>query len=359
MSEQQQRQSIEEGPLNSTLQKLDLTLEQQTATAITGLNLPIFSGLANEDVNEFLSRFKLATFVLSDKHRCLALNKCLAGVANTWAKTNIKKALSEGHWKIAKHALIERFGPADNVLKHREQLNSMNYQATQLTTLLGYVEKFISVYKKAYTKQDDSDAIMSLRLNLPHHIIRSLNLLDDNWSKYSSCDELYKLIRRYEQNIMPFEHLTPQTQSVLDKEGVKELLTQLRSEFCLTQQPRELLGAIATSQDQTNNIRLEKYRYPPRSNRKPYFGKRKYPYSDQQPSLTTSNQDHKQPKLAIESNQNSQMINQSEQSYAIQNNEMQRDRFRHERRNKPPSPCYYCGGDHWNSDCQKRARDLN
>lgn len=46
-------------PLNSTLHRLDLTLEQQTATAVSGLHLPTFSGKANEDVFDFLNKFKL------------------------------------------------------------------------------------------------------------------------------------------------------------------------------------------------------------------------------------------------------------------------------------------------------------
>lgn len=352
MPDNQLGNSNEDSPLNSTLQKLDSTLEQQTATAISSINLPTFAGLQNEDVREFLNRFKVATFVLSDKHRCLALNKCLAGTANTWAKANIKAALAGGQWKIVKKAFVERFGPADVILTHREKLNSMRYQDSSLTTLLGYVEKFIAQYKKAYTSQSDSDAIMSLRLNLPNTIIRSLNLLDDTWSKYTSCADLYKLVRRYEENIMPFEQANKQ-QAVLDKAGVKELLNQLRTEFMPQQQARELLGAIAITQKSNDKQNFDKYRYQSQPRR--IFYKRRYPYSEQQSQQTASNLHHKQSKQASIETLSSDKHHDADKQLIQSDTGVNP----YKRPNKPPSPCYYCAGDHWNSDCSRRAKNLN
>lgn len=337
----------EENCLNATLEKLNSTFEQQTATAVSGLTLPQFTGLHNEDVHEFISKFKLATFVLSDKHRCLALNKCLAGTANTWAKANIKRALAEGQWKVAKKALIDRFGPSNLIFKHRELLNNMSYQGPQSITLLGYIEKFISLYKKAYNSQSDKDAIMSLRLNLPNHIIRNLNLLDDGWTSYNSCSELYKLVRRYEENIMPFEQ-SSQPQVVLDQNGIKELLTQLRQEFRPQQQ---LLGALKTEQLHTDKPDLDRYRYQPRQQ----FYKRKYQNNRRQ--FQSSPSDPNKPRLQIENN--NELDKNKQVTFAEQPSGSRPVFEPNSRSRKPPSPCFYCGNDHWNSDCPKRANYLN
>lgn len=342
-------ESDQSNPLNSTLQRLDLTLGQQTATAVSGLNLPTFSGKPLEDIFEFLTRFKLATFALSDKHRCLALNKCLATTANTWAKTNIKKTIIEGQWKLAKKALIDRFGPADVTLKYRERLSLMKYENNKDMTLIGYVEKYVALYKKAYKSHTDADAIISLRLNLPASIIKNLNLLDDSWSSLAECDQLYKLIRRYEENIMPFEDKTSQPGMILGKDGVKELLDQLRSEFKTHQKPPEHLGAIKAEQPQIKQ-NLDRFRYQRYNNNfrgKPRYLRGNYNCRYEQ----RPNQEATSSKIALEGEQ------KSSQDKTLSSNDQVIDN-KSQRPNKPPSPCYFCNGDHWNSDCSKRQDGL-
>lgn len=350
MSETGGNASLSENQLDSTLKRLDATLEQQTATAVTGLNLPSFSGKAQEDVCEFLNKFKLATFALSDKHRCLAFNKCLIGTANIWAKSNIKRAVLDGQWKTIKKAIVERFGPADITLKHREKLSNLKYDKQGDTTLIGYVERYIAQYKKAYRSHDDADAIISLRLNLPATIIKSLNLLDDSWSTLTNCADLYKLIRRYEDNILPYEQTEDKTSLVLGKDGVKELLDQLRNEFKTRQQSNELLGAIKAEDNQKN---LDKYRFNSRPNwhHSNNRSKRHFDNNNNPGSINYN----KQPKLEIQDRSH----RNTNANVQPSNNMQQSSRYHYIRPEKPPSPCYYCKGDHWNSDCDKRNSNLN
>lgn len=345
--------STSENLLNQTLQRLDSTLEQQTATAVTGLKLPNFSGSNGEDIYEFLNKFKLATFALSEKHKCLAINKCLLGTANTWAKSKIKKHIIEAQWKSIKTALIERFGPADPNLRKREKLSKLKFESNSNLTLLGYVEKFTSQYRKAYQVHKDADAIIALRLNLPFNVIKSLNLLDDNWSTYTDIEQLLKLIRRYETNILPFEETKEQPSMVLGKDGIKELLNQLRSEFNFQQQqresqPKELLGVLH-AQDKSDPKRLDRYRYHPR----PYHQGQRYSnkrrWSEYNPNQGhNSNQSNKYLKLT---NKNMSTVKQSDANAQLEapksNNNYTRNKL------GPPSACYICGGDHWNRDCPK------
>lgn len=356
MVDQAQATGSSEGPLNSTLARLDSTLEQQTATTVTGLHLPTFSGKPFEDVTDFINRFKLSTFALSDKHRCLALNKCLAGTANIWAKTNIKKAILEGQWKPIKKALLERFGPTDFTLKHREKLSSMKYESGGDTTLIGYVEKYLNQYQKAYKSHTDADAIISLRLNLPTSIIRNLNLLDDTWASFTDSSELYKLIRRYEDNIMPYEK-DQDASGTLGKEGVKELLNQLRNEFgSQINQTREMFGAIQEQvsknvQSQPNNANLDRYRYVSNNGFRPFNQRRFWPKRDQ--NIDTRQIANKQPRLAIDNKPSASENNANSHYTGHPMSMINQDR------GKPPSACYYCQGDHWNSECPSRQVNLN
>lgn len=351
MTDSNTNPSLSDEPLNATLQRLESTLEQHNATAVTGLILPTFSGKAQEDVFEFLNKFKLATFALSDRNRCLAFNKCLVGTANIWAKSNIKKAILEGKWKPIKKALIERFGPADLTLKHREKLGQMKYHKQGDSTLIGFVERYVVQYKKAYKSHGDADAIIALRLNLPSTIIKSLNLLDDSWSTLDNCAELYKLIRRYESNILPFEETEENSNLILGKEGIKELLNQLREEFKSKQEPNQLLGAMnrgpSQSQSQDN---LDKYRYKKRFDRQSPQNGFKREYQGDPKSSYNSNNDKLQ-RLAIQSAPNSNQFDNENPNRLDGNNYV--------RLNKPPSPCYYCKGNHWNRDCDRRNRNLN
>lgn len=346
-------ESTGDSQLNSTLQRLDSTLEQQTATAISGLRLPSFSGLADEDIYDFIGQFKATTFALSEKHRCLALNRCLTGVANTWAKSNIKKHIINGEWKPIKAALIQRFGPADITVKNREILSNMKFEEAQNQTLIGYVEKYMAQYSKAYKSHEPADAIISLRLNLPANLIRSLNLLDDNWSTYTNNEQLFKLIKRYEDHIKPYEKPEEKPMAVLDQEGIKGLLTELRKEITNQLHSKELLGAINAAQQTSKPLNQDKYRYHTKPNNptKPYLGKRSWQSPNKPRYHSNQITRYKQPRYDG-SNKPEHQVKPVE----IEENHRQ---INYDSNRKPPGPCYFCKEDHWNRDCPRRNGHLN
>lgn len=78
-------------PSELALQRLVETINQQSMSAISTLQLPEFSGFLREDVRAFMRKFKLATATLNDKMKCLALSRALQDTAHVWAKNNIKE----------------------------------------------------------------------------------------------------------------------------------------------------------------------------------------------------------------------------------------------------------------------------
>ena len=51
---------------------------------MASINLPEFNALPGEDVNEFLRNFEIATLILEDDTKCLALHKAMKGAAYIW-----------------------------------------------------------------------------------------------------------------------------------------------------------------------------------------------------------------------------------------------------------------------------------
>ena len=97
--------------MEATWHKLTSSLNQYAASSLASVILPEFKGAPNEDVHDFLCKFKKATATFNDELKCLALQKALSGAAQVWAKHNLKVEFNVGDWKTAKSALIERFGP--------------------------------------------------------------------------------------------------------------------------------------------------------------------------------------------------------------------------------------------------------
>lgn len=330
-------------PLDATLKKLDFTLEQQTATAISGMSLPSFSGSSHEDVHDFLAKFKLVTFALSEKHRCLALNKSLCGTANIWAKTNIKKHIVNGNWKAIKKALIDRFGSSDTSLRYQIKLGSMRYNPKESITLLGYAESYLNAHVKAFKEQSEKAGILSLKLNLPNHVIRSLNILDDGWHKYEEYSKIYALIKRYEENILPYEAPDNEKEKYLDSKLIIEMLNQLRKDRLEdVKETKAAVAVMAATKPIEKPKDPEQYRY-----RKPEY-KRKFNNSYQR-SNNWHPQNYKRPRFG------------HSETLAL-TNELQGNpkpsTSKQSGPNDPPYPCRMCGANHFHKDCPTRNNDL-
>lgn len=213
--------------LNETLQQLSTSINQQAAASINAIDVPEFSGLPNEDVYDFVKRFKMATLTLSDDYRCLSLNKALRGAALVWAKASIKKLIIEANWQAIKAALYDRFGSSDRALMYRDKLAKLRFLEGQ-STLIAYIELYLATYKKAFKTHQHSDVILSLRLNLPDKIVRGLNSLNDSWCELTELPKFVELVKRYESKVLPYENRVDTSENSLTKETLYSMFKELR-----------------------------------------------------------------------------------------------------------------------------------
>lgn len=346
--------------LNETLQKLSSSINQQAAASINSINVPEFRGLPDEDVYDFLKRFKMATLTLSDEYRCLALNKALKGAALTWAKATIKKLIIEANWSAIKAELYNRFGSSDRVLRFREKLAKLKFLEGQ-STLMAYIELYLATYKKAFKVQQDSDVILSLRLNLPDKIVRGLNSLDDSWSEYTEIPKFIDLVKRYEAKILPYDAKINQNGNSLTKETLYSMFKELRGAINedLKKHKEEIkpevqaLAALAHSSSPKPQ-RNERYQYN-RYQRPNHHYQRNYkrPRYDNHNSSGQwqRNGDHRaHPAIA-----------QQDMGKDLASGAEQKDRLEayYARFGKPPAPCHFCQGKHLNRHCPLLSSNLN
>lgn len=347
-----------------TLQKLASSINQYAASALTGVAIPEFSGAPDDDVHEFLRKFKLATITFSDELRCLALQKALTGAARIWCKTISKGSLAENDWQATKKALIGRFEAPNQSLRHQENLSKLKYDPMR-ETLTSFVEKYAACYKKAHNKPKDSDIMKSIALKLPKHIIRDLNLLSESWSDITELREFYKLVRRFENKIQPYEQDEDLPGKRLDIAGLKRLLSDLKDSFKQTSKTTE------PKMEEQEVALIQQHRGPP--NRQNPSGNNCFEASGGENVQSGYTQSTYGP-IRINQTRNFQgqyapyQLQQRNQRGAsgrrlLQTNETPKQNIRAlqnayiAKYGAPPGPCQYCGEDHYNRHCI--FRDLN
>lgn len=322
-----------------TLMKLAESMNQYAATSISSLSVPKYSGGLNEDIQSFLREFKIATITLNDETRCMAMEKALQGTAYIWAKNNIKTDLRAGNWKNVKRALIERFVAPNQELKHHEELAKLKFDAKS-STLLSFLEKYYECYRKTYKGCEDKAVIIALKLNLPNNVQRSLNVLNDEWVNFDCIKDLYKLARRAEEKILPFEHneeesnkLDVQTFTKLLKDFKDSILKAKTNDNEQFERKQETLNVI---QRQTNRGVHQRSGINRQSG--PYNGyyTNKRPYETEADNTTGDLK--KRTNLQRETSSDNRNNDKLFEAYV-------------ERYGKPPGPCYFCSGRHFNRHC--------
>lgn len=350
---------MDESLLNETLQRLSASINQQAAASINSISLPEFSGLPNEDIYDFIERFKLATLTLSDGYRCLALVKALKGAAVIWAKANVKNLIADAKWNEIKLALYKRFGHPDKVLRNKEKLAKLQF-VEGTSTLISYVELYSTAYKKAFREHSETDVIQSLRLNLPDRIIKGLNHLNDSWSDLTTLKELFQIIERYETKIMPYEQRNETTGGSLTKEALQVMFKEFRDvikEDIKNQKDKrnedaDAKGLALVAHSSHNPPKHNPMRYNHQTERNYFRGNdykrprmdKRYQFNRVQP------QPHQANRQAIQDNvRNADQDKRDPKGY--------RSAYYH-KFGKPPGPCYYCNGDHFNKHCPLKLDDL-
>lgn len=329
---------------------LSETISQHYSSSINSINVPEFSGLPKEDLHRFLDKFKGATIGLSDELRCQALKKSLQGTAKIWAKSHIKELINQGNWKTIKDLLVDRFGEPDRTLQYRIKLNRMCYNEAEIT-LQGYVEAFVACYKKAYVDHNEIDAIQTLQVNLPPRIIGHLNYLDDKWTEYQKLDDLYKLIKKLETKILPYEIKPSSNQDQLSEtiqNALKEFrdsVTELKkARSAITEKPDKKEIALLERRDSPNgkpwtqhyqqNSSPYKRNY---NNRQIYTSPRRFGSSSPNPTKRVKFQDD--------------LVSSDMEGSSVQHKQQELDKLYVANYGKPPRPCDLCGGMHFHRHC--------
>lgn len=205
-----------------TLSRLTESMNQYSASALASLTVPEFKGSPGEDVREFLSNFKTATIYLNDDLRCLAIQKGLMGSAKIWAKANLKNELDSGNWRGVQDKLIKRFEGSDAEIVNLEKLSKLTFEPNQ-DTLISYLEKYASRYRKAHPSSTDADIVRALKINLPKNVQRGLNILNTGWTELTTMNDLYDLAKLVEEKILAYEATDAEDTQIKASELAKAL----------------------------------------------------------------------------------------------------------------------------------------
>lgn len=325
-----------------TLQKLTESISQYAATSLNSVSLPEFRGLPNEDVYDFLNKFKLATITFNDELRCLAMIKSLKGAAYTWAKNNLKTGSEYSDWKVMKKLIVERFASPDRASRYREKLTKLSFDP-EVSTLMAHVEGYVDCYQKAYPNPSDLDVIRSLKINLPAKIVRNLNVLSHDWSESRTLGDLYKLIKRLDNDILPYEKASDTSGKTLDA----ATLTKILSDFKDSLKPKE-----DKIQETSTSEKLAAIQYQHRVASKPEYRnqwnqERQGPYYPR-PNYRNRLSRNYQPYKKLEDEPVNRSLPMLQQYRNLPNQlELEYDKIH----GKPPSPCYLCDGHHFNRHC--------
>lgn len=365
MAEQEQNSFMD--IMNSTLQKLGENIAQQSALSINSINVSEFSGSPNEDVLEFLKKFKLQTLTLSDEHRCHALIKALRGSAINWAKANIKDLLLTSDWKSIKNAMVTRFGPQDKRVRYMEKLNQLRYE-DKTYTLMAYIETYILTHQKAFPSQSDNDAIQALKWNLPDNIVKGFNQMDDKWVKYESLTDLYDLAQRYERNILPYEKSKDSEKRSIDPDELKKMLNEFKDSITSVVQKKS-----ESTCDNNKQLAIITHQQPSRPiNRNQYHQQRpKFPYkpTNRYQNKNYRNQDYQQHHKRYNNDYNRNTHSKPHVKFEHHRSHHQTNDIKTETQDpakayyakfgKPPAPCKHCQGNHLNRHCPMIMDNLN
>lgn len=197
------------------------------ASALMLANIPTFSGSQDEDLSDFMQRFKLATLTLSDEHRCLAITKAMTGSARNWLKTNIKDIIKIGDWAAVKKRIDERFGPPHKELKYIKRLAELNFSPESNKPLSCYVDDYYATYIKAHPEADEKTIVQNLHANLPASVKKTLNLMTDIYLAHT-IGEYRKIVQRYEHNIVGKSSEMSQDRPTATFDDLRKLISEMK-----------------------------------------------------------------------------------------------------------------------------------
>lgn len=330
--------------MEQTIQAMVTGISNSTlSAAIINIHPPMFSGGSSEDIHEWMDRFEQATFALPDEQKALLLGRAFTKAARPWYSDELRPKLQVLSWKEARNMILEHFSSQAKEDKFYEKLNSLKYDKDRHGCTLLFVDEYAYLYKRAYPSAQPAEIVRAAINNLPAAIRGKFNLIADI-RQLKTIDDLKDIAKRYDQED---SDTTTSNAQPLDMEKFKQIMSGVVSELVEKQAERtnEVLAAFMKCPQQTDdrygrrrnrNDRQAYQNY--QNNRASYSGNYQRQDNQRQGQYTANNYEN------IQGN-NSQPPRAPSPYPANRNNQ-----FRKSNRG-PPSPCYYCNGDHWNSEC--------
>lgn len=298
------------------------------SSAMLHITPPQFAGTPRENIHEWVEKWEQLTNSFPDDQKTALLNKAFLNPARAWFKGSLKPKLPLP-WRDIKKLILEQFSGESQEDRSFKKLMELTYDQQKYGTLSLYLDDYAYTYKKAYPRADEPETVRAIVRNLTPTVRHKLNQMTD--LKEVSCVEtLRKLTRRYDQEP---EATDPKTSHGLDVDQFKELMSNVVKDLVEKQakQNEEILAAFRKQTTQPLNVR------------------------EKEPTGSY----HKEGTPATMNQENSRAPYR--QNYRSNEHPIPRGNERPiPRANRPPpSPCYFCEGDHWNADCPNRPNRLN
>lgn len=319
--------------LSESIAEIVSGLSKSMAPYLGNIKTPEFSGEKSQDALEWLDSFEQATLGLNDDQKKLLLRGSLTKSARAWYKDEIEPVVQDLDWKSLRVKVLRRYKPSRQA-HYLEQLHALKYD--EQNDLAGYVDQRIYTLRKAYPRFNDEELIQDTLYALPGHVRSSLNLMIDTDS-LKSVAELKSLCLRYDRKVESRDTinnppgLDPRAFDLIIQNAVNKAVTKLTIS---SQAP--VLAASRLQPVGPDNTRPPVARHPQH-------------YANNRRSFLEAKTNHDMDQNAGSDQQpvdglHNQNIIQGRRPYT---------------RRPPPSPCYFCQGNHWNADCPKRNLNVN
>jgi len=211
---------------DSTTEKITEMLRRSTATTLATVPILEYRDLPSEDVYDSLRRLEISILISTDQLCYLALYKAASRAAYIWART-VESEIKQGEWKKVRAAPLRRFSSPNIELKLRESIGKMRY-VPSIETLTSFAESYIDKYRHINPESQDRAIIKDFSLVPPNNVVRDSNTgrVSDSWSELDKTDSFYKLIRRIEHKILPYE---PADGPKVDNSELVRLITEMKN----------------------------------------------------------------------------------------------------------------------------------
>lgn len=163
--------------MDTSLKDLTTSLDQLIGQAnINNIQVAKFDTYSN--VFDFIESYEEATTFLNDGKRIQLLNRVFPpGCHRSWFEMEVLPLIGgPTTWLQVKAKIIDRFAAEDYTDMHFHRLRDLQYEEQGKEGLLGFVERILHHYKKAYSiSKTNSHAIRFVKASIPKDIRLILN----------------------------------------------------------------------------------------------------------------------------------------------------------------------------------------